>query len=212
MKRSSNVVQFPSDNQNGFRLKIFAVLFYLFVAYLLTFGTGLSEEGLWGLVLFGGMYGYLIKEQAYKRLKIKPHEKTKFMVIGVLLLVIFLWLYKIVAVLALILAGMYWLLVGRTGREAPYFLKFHLLTALIFNFFLLMPYLIVNAIIVLIGHSLSMAHLAVPAAVLGDISHHLLPQLMTGLLWGAGLWLAASVILGRTPYIALVSSNVRPWV
>lgn len=206
MSRSSNVVQFPSENSSGKSLKLFAMLFYLFVAFMLTLGANLSEEGLGTLVILGVLYNFMVRQRIYRTSYFKDNR-----VLLIILLVVFIVVYKLTVLLILGMAALYWLLVGRSGREAPYFLKFHMLTALIFNFFLLMPYLILTAVISLISRCLVLFHLTAAGAVIGSISGMYIPLMMMGLLGGAALWLSISVLMGRTPYIGLVTNNVRHW-
>jgi len=204
MSPSRQVIDFPSPNQNDGNLKLFAILFYLMVAFMLIFVSHLSEGGLGILTLLGILYNYGIRHRIHKT---GYFQKNRLLV--TVLLVLILLLYPFAVLTTVLVIGAYWLLVGRTNREAPYFLKFHILTALVFNFFLLMPYLILDALISLAGRCLVLFHMLAPAKVVADLSGQHLPLLMMGLLTGAALWLAASVVMGKTPYIGVITDNVR---
>jgi len=212
MTRPRNVVDFPSNKHSDVKVKLFAMLFYLFIAFLLTLGTGLSEEGLWGLALFGVLYNYFVRQRVHRNFQFRQDRQPLTWVLIGALLVLFIWVYKLVAIIALVLAFLYWGLIGGNVREAPYFLKFHMLTALVFNFFLLMPYLILVAVILLLSHLLVLFQLPAAGTVVSSIALYYLPLLMTGLIGGASLWLSISVLMGRTPYLGIVTTNVRPWI
>jgi hypothetical protein len=205
-RRSNNVLPFPSDNPSGVQLKLFALVFYLFLAYLLTFGLGLSEDGLFALMILGVIYNIFVRNRLHSGSYFQEHK-----VILVILLVIFLLVFKLAMVLLLLLAGAYWLLVGKSGREAPYFLRFHLLTALILDFFILMPYLLLSAVFMLLGQLFKMGGLGVLVAPGMLIVEQGLPLFFMGLFWGAAAWLSISAVMGRTPYIPVVTGNVRHW-
>lgn len=204
MNRSRKVIDFPTDKNSDGSLKLFAMLFYLFLAIMLIFIGQLSEGGLGILFVMALLYNFGIKQK---------HETIRYLqknrIVLLILLGICLLVYLKMTVASALLVGMYWLLVGRNGREAPYFLKFHLLTALIFNFLLLMPYLILDAVIALVSRCLLLLHVGAAATVVASISSHYLPLMMMGLLCGAAIWLSISVLMGRTPYIGVVTNNVR---
>jgi hypothetical protein len=206
MKRPGNVLPFPSDNPSGASLKLFAVIFYLFLAGMLTFGLGLSESGLSVLVIVGVLYNLFIRHRLHKGSYFR--ENAPLLII---LLVIFLLAFQGSMMLLLILAAIYWLLVGKSGREAPYFLKFHLVTALIVNFFLLMPFLLFKGSLGLIYSILKLAKLGslvTPViTIIGPISGYVFLELF----WAMALWLSISVLMGRTPYIPVVTDNARHW-
>jgi hypothetical protein len=204
MSRFKNVVPFPSDHNQGHSLKVFAMLFYLFVAFMLTLGGQPTGEGLWTLMILGVLFNYMVLQRLYRTSYFKDNRVMLIIVLLILILV-----YKFTVLLVMGMAVLYWLLVGRSGREAPYFLKFHMLTALIFNFFLLMPYLILNSAVNLVSRCLTLFHLAGADAVVGSVSHTILPLFVMGLMWGAAIWLSINVLMGRTPYFAVITDNVR---
>lgn len=206
MKRSNNVLPFPSDNPSGARLKLLAIIFYLFLAYLLTFGLGLSEDGLGTLVILGVLYNFFVRNRIHKG----SYFKENAVILGILL-VVFIIAFKMAMLLLLLLAAVYWLLVGKSGREAPYFLRFHILTALILNFFLLMPYLLLSAVLGLLFRVLAIAGLAALIAPVIQIEQQVVPLIFIALFCGAAIWLSVSAVMGRTPYIPIVTDNVRHW-
>lgn len=206
MKRSGKVIDFPMGQAGGNGLKIFAVIFYLFLAYMLTLGTGLSEESLWVLFLLGPLYNFFVRQRIHQT---GYFQQNKVMLI--ILLAILVLAFKGTMILLLVLAGIYWLLVGRSGREAPYFLRFHILTGLILNFFILMPYLMLNSGIELVYRLANVFQVgALVSPVITPVHSHL-PLLCMGIFWGAGIWLSISALIGRTPYIGIVTPNVRHW-
>jgi hypothetical protein len=206
MRRSNNVLPFPSDNPSGAKLKLFAIIFYLFLACFLTFGMGLSEDGLGTLVILGVLYNFFVRNRIHKG----SYFKENALILGILLVVLVL-AFKMAMLSLLLLAAVYWLLVGKSGREAPYFLRFHILTALILNFFLLMPFLLLNAVLSLLFRILAIAGLAALIAPVIQIEQQVLPLVFVALFCGVAVWLSISAVMGRTPYIPIVTDNVRHW-
>lgn len=206
MKRTGNVLPFPMSDANGNNLKLFAVIFYLVLAYLMTLGTGLSEDGIGVLLMLGIMYNFLVRRRWVQSTYFQQNK-----VILIILLVLLLLVFKAMMLLILVLASIYWLLVGRHDREAPYFLRFHIVTALILNFFILMPYLLFSAGVELVYRLCDLFKIGLLAApVLLPIQSGL-PLLFMGIFWGAAVWLSISAVMGRTPYISVVTDNVRHW-
>ncbi|MCE3236704.1 MAG: hypothetical protein K0Q50_2895 [Vampirovibrio sp.] len=206
MKRFGNVLEFPTGQASSNGLKLFAVIFYLFLAYTLTFGTGLSEEGLWVLFLLGPIYNFFVRQRIHQSGYFQQNK-----VLLIILLAILILAFKWIMILLLLLAGVYWLLVGRSGREAPYFLRFHILTGLILNFFILMPYLMINSGLALVYHVSAIFHAGTMVASMLSPIQAALPMLFMGIFWGAAIWLSISALIGRTPYIGIVTPNVRHW-
>jgi hypothetical protein len=201
----SKVLKFPGGQVSDFNLKLFAIIFYCFLAYMLTLGTGLSENGFMVLIVLGLLYNFLVR-QGIRNTNYLQQNKVLLIVLLVVAIIAFQW----AMIPMILLAGIYWLLVGRSGREAPYFLRFHILTGLILNFFILLPYLLLRAFLELVQALLSLTQMpAVIFPVASVIS--VLPTLFLGIFAGAALWLSVSALMGRTPYIALVTSNVRNW-
>ena len=204
MSRVKNVVPLPSEKKNDLNLKLFAMLFYVFVAALLTRSGQPGEDGLFTLMILGVLFNFMVRQRIYRTRYFRDNK-----VILIILLVIMMVVYPYLVILSWGMAGLFWLLVGRSGREAPYFLKFHMLTALIFNFFLLMPYLILRAVLVMVAQGLALLHLSGAGQVLVQMATMYLPLFVVGLTWGATVWLSISVLMGRTPYLPVVTDNVR---
>lgn len=223
--RRSNVLPFPpSDSGGGLNLKGYAILFYLLVAlsvawilpvteYLPMAQWGLmwgvlpvapSPSGLFLLFTLMLLYNFFVRQKAQHSPYFRRNKTLLLILLGV---AVFLFFRMALVVLFLVL--FYWLLVVRTGREAPYFLRFHVLTSLFLNFFILMPLLILHEIMGLLG---TLSVLAALDAVLGPVFllyAAFLPWIMLGLFVLPALWLSLSVLMGRTPYIALVTAGVR---
>lgn len=201
----NNVLKFPGGQSSDFNLKLFAVIFFLSLAYIMTFGTGMSENGFMVLIVLGLLYNFLIR-QGVRYADYFKRNKVVLIILLVILLVVF---YRF-ALLLVALAGVYWLLIGRSGREAPYFLRFHILTGLILNFFILFPYLVLMAFLQLLQSILKLANLSVAFAPLGLVMD-VLPTVFLGIFIIAALWLSVSALMGRTPYVLWVTGNVRHW-
>lgn len=212
--RHSKVLPFPSGKTDGNGFKVFALAFYLTLAYILIFGVSvpdfslgairLSEGGLSVLLILGLMYTFLLRKQIYKS---SYFSKNKVLLL--ILLVIFTLAFQLQALVFMLLAGLYWLLIGHSGKEAPYFLRFHLATALILNFFLLMPYLILQsavALLIALFKVLQLGAFALPLVLTDQI---FLPLLTAGFMGLAAIWLSISALMGRTPYIKIVTQQVR---
>ncbi len=201
----SNVLKFPTGQPNDISLKLFAVIFYVFLAVMMTLGSGMSEGGFTLLIVLGLLYNFTVRQRFHHTAYFKKNK-----VLLIILLVIFLLAFQLMVIYFLALAGVYWFLVGRSGREAPYFLRFHMLTGLILNFFILLPYLLLASFLALIKTILLVAHVSFLITPVGQIQSGL-EQLTLVVFWGVALWFSVSALLGRTPYVALVTSNVRHW-
>lgn len=199
-------------------MKLFAVLFYVFVAYLLTlpvraqtaFGllpmAQLSDGGIWLLMILGLLYNVFIRHRMHR----SSHFKKNLPLIVIITLLI-LWAYQGQALMVAGITLIYWLLVGRTGREAPYFLRFHILTAMILGTFMLLPFLLLDVFLQLLSALFLVIQLGLVANVLSGI---ILPVLHVAALlvfWVAALYMSVAALMGRTPYINLVTPNVRHW-
>lgn len=202
----SKVLKFPGGQSSDFNLKLFAILFYLFLAYMMTFATGMSEGGFMILIVVGLLYNFLVR-QGVRHTGYLERNKVLLIILLVIVLLAFQW----TAILLVALAALYWLLVGRSGREAPYFLRFHILTGLILNFFILLPYLLLMAVLSLLQAVLSLAQL--PAVMTTPLASamSIIFTVFLGIFFGAALWLSVSALMGRTPYMPLVTDNVRHW-
>lgn len=201
----SNVLKFPGGHASDFNLKLFAVIFYCFLPFMLIWGTGLNQNGFIVLIVLGLLYNFLVR-QGVRSTSYLQQNKVLLIVLLVIAIIAFQW----AMIPMLLLAGVYWLLVGRFGREAPYFLRFHLLTGLMLNFFILLLYLFLQAGLDLGQALLSLAR--VPIIVLPvTTALAYLPLLFMAIFAGAALWLSFSALMGRTPYMPLVTVNARHW-
>jgi hypothetical protein len=203
--RSSNVLKFPGGQSSDFNLKIFALIFFFSLAYIMTLGTGMSEDGFMVLIVLGLLYNFLVRH-GIRHADYFKRNQIVLIIVGIILLVAF---YQFALVLVL-LAGVYWLLVARFGREAPYFLRFHILTGLILNFFILFSYLLIRAFLdlgLVVLNLAPLSFISTPLAGLNAMVH----LLFMGVFFITALWLSVSALMGRTPYILWVTANVRHW-
>lgn len=203
MKQSAKVLSFPSDHAGNGRLKGFGVVFHLALAYMLTLGSHMSPMlGLEILFILGLLYGLFIRHRIEKSRYWRDNKIMVLILLGIFMLAFYPVLLPILA-----LCGLYWLMIGRAGREPPYFLRFHMLTALILNLFILMTYSLLTATLDLVFEILRLADLSFfLESVLA-----LAPFVFMGVFWGAAIWLSISMLMGRTPYIPAVTGNVRYW-
>jgi hypothetical protein len=202
--RGSKILQFPMGGAGGGSLKLFTIIFYLFVVFMLTFITGVSEGSIGFLLMLGLLYHFFVRN----RLRLKSYIKRNGILLAIILGLL-LWAYPLVTAMVLLIAGLYWLLIARSGKDSPYFLRFHILTALILNFMLLMAFLLFDATMTLLELVFKVAQLSAVTAPVFGVYHAWIPYLMLGILWGTALWLSFSAMMGRTPYIGVVTSNVR---
>jgi hypothetical protein len=108
----------------------------------------------------------------------------------------------------ILLALAYWLLVSRNRREAPYFLRFHMLTAMIATGLLLLFVLLFQAIIAWLDSLLKLGGMSLFISI--QYWYELLwPYLTSFLFWGMALWFSFNALMGRTPYLPVVTDNVR---
>lgn len=201
----SKVLKFPGGQASDFNLKLFAIIFYCFLAYMLTLGTGLSENGFMVLIVLGLLYNFLVR-QGIRNTHYLQQNKVLLIILLIIVVIAFQW----TTIPMIGLAVVYWLLVGRSGREAPYFLRFHILTGLILNFFILLPYLLLMALLQCIQAVLAVAKLTVLLLPLASVVA-VLPLVAMSVFAAVALWLSLSAMMGRTPYIPLVTANVRHW-
>jgi hypothetical protein len=219
--RHSNVLKFPADNPGDKGLKAFAILFYAALAWAMfnplplfqinmtlpfvPHSLGLTGEGLGLLVVLGMLYAVAIRYRSQFMAFIRG--RTVILVVLVILLLLTVLSYL---PFLLILGGLYWLLVARSRRETPYFLRFHLLTALILNGLIVLPLLIMQACMGFLASLFKLAHADWFVSVMYWYGIFW-PYVVALLFWGPALWLAFSVLMGRTPYIRVVTNNVRHW-
>lgn len=219
--RNSNVLQFPNGQPSGNSLKVFAILFYVALAWmlfnptLLLSATSLFQlrpshavvggEGLGLLIVLGLLYAVGIRYRS----QFMNFMRGKTILLVILVILLLLSVLQYLPFLA-ILSGIYWLLIGRSGREAPYFLRFHLLTAMILNGLILLPLLLVQSVFGLLMSVLKLAHLDSLVSVMYGVGSFW-PYVILLAFWLPAIWLSLSALMGRTPYIGLVTSNVRHW-
>lgn len=204
--KSSNVLKFPGGKSSDWSLKLFAVLFACFLGYMLTLQMGFSGDGFMLLILLGVLYQFFIRQGVLYRSYLQQNR-----LLLIILLVIFLWAFQWKMLLVLLMAGAYWLLVGRSGREAPYFIRFHILTGLILNAFVLLAYFLAVSVLHLLSPVCQLLGLTFLVNGLGTILP-MVPLAFLAVFGLVALWLSWNVLLGRTPYIAWVTVNVRHWV
>jgi hypothetical protein len=203
MPRQSNILQFPSSSMHGFKLKLFAVLFYLFLAWMLTYVLHADEGALGFLILLGFLYHFFLKKQTVSK---RYLQQNSVLLIILFLLALLAFPLTLIPVFGIIVV--YWLLIGRTSQEAPYFTRFHILTGLILNFLILMAFLILLAAIDFAGELLRLFKV-LPLFIAQVHAYGLF--ILWGVFWAAAIWLSFAALLGRTPYIGLVTNNIRYW-
>lgn len=206
MRRSSNVLPFPSGMGNGLYLKLFVMLFHLGLAAMLVAVLPLSEGALSVVLLTALVYYIFLRRRLHQSGALR---RNAWLLILLTLLLTFLYPAPVIFVGAMSL--LYWLLVGRAHREAPFFVRFHLLSALTAHGLLLFPFLIAAAVLSLGAAMSRLAHLE-------PVVSPAIQMMQTGL-WGLyllafgglGIYLGVNALLGKTPYLWLVSGNVRHW-
>lgn len=202
-----NVLQFPpSGGGGGFLLKLYAVFFYAMLAAALGVLL-LLPAGLDLLLILGLLYSFFERQKIHRSPRFK-----QFLVVWIILGVLVIVAYWQMAVLVLVLAVLYKLLVARNGREAPYFVRFHLMTALLLNFFILMPLILFNETLGLLRCILELVgvwHVSAPAFLTYAGAF---PLIRLGLFALPAIWLSIAALMGRTPYIRWVTGGVRSWV
>lgn len=221
MKRPNNVLPFPSENQNGNSLKAFAIFFYVLLAWMLVnpiqlLGLGslapwlmepfsLNGDSLGLLMVLGLLYAVGVRYRSQFMMFIRG----KTILIVILALLLFISVLRYLPVLVL-LGGLYWFLVARSGREAPYFLRFHLLTALIFNSLVLLPLLVFQSCMNFMDALFKVLHLDAFVSIFYWYTSFW-PYAVLLIFWLPAIFLSLSVLQGRTPYIQTVTNNVRHW-
>ena len=196
----------PSGGGGGFLLKLYAVYFYAVLAaalgLLLVLPAGLDL-----LFLLGLLYSFFERQKIHRSPRFRQYMAI-WIILGVLLAVA----YWQMAVLVLVRAGLYKLLVARDGREAPYFVRFHLMTALLLNFFILMPLILFNETLGLLRCLLELAGVWQVSAPLFLAYAGAFPMIRLAVFALPALWLSLAALMGRTPYIRWVTGGVRSWV
>ncbi|HEY9746236.1 MAG TPA: hypothetical protein V6C99_08475 [Oculatellaceae cyanobacterium] len=205
MPQPNNVLKFPHKNPlQGFHLKAFAVVFYLFIAAMLTQVLQANEEGLFFLVLLGILYHFGIRQFGISR---QYFRQNGVLLIILFLLALFVFSHALIPIIAISIV--YWLLIRRTAKEAPYFIRYHILTALVLNFLVVVGFLLVSASLELLNQIFLLFHFQ--PFFLPAIAYYKL-LILWGLLWGVAIWLSGAALLGRTPYIGIVTNSIRHWI
>lgn len=201
MPRSNNILQFRSAGD--WSLKLFVVLFYCFLAWMLISVLQLSEGAIWFLFMLGGLYFLGIRQKV-----INQHYLQKNALLLIILFFLALFLFPTTLIPLIAIAIVYCLLIGRSHRDAPYFVRFHILTALLINFFIILTFLLTAALIDFTSQLGQLVHIQSPWSF--SILYY--GQLLTkGLIGASAVWLSISALMGRTPYIGGVANNVRHW-
>jgi hypothetical protein len=218
--RRSNVLPFPTDNPSGNSLKAFAILFYLLLAYMLfnplpfisrgfvlsaAMGLSVSPEGLGLIIILGMLYAVGVRYKNQVQMFLKGRKVLLIVLVILLILSVLNYLPFL-----LLLSACYWFTIGRNGRDIPYFLRFHLLTAMIFNGLMLISLLLIQSFMGLIGALLTISGLGAITSLMFWY-HAFWPSVALLAFWLPALWLSLSALMGRTPYIGIVTNNVRSW-
>ena len=218
----SNVLRFPTDPAGGKGLKAFAIILYITLAYSVSYPmpffsllgiirgpvtAPMPDQSCIGLLLvLGALYGLVVR-QWHKNNPLFSQHPWMGIVIG-FLLALSLWQQPQLIPALIVLAVSYWLLVIRTRKEAPYFLRFHMLTAMISTGLLLLLVILIQAIVVWLGSLLKISGLEhlMPVQTWFDLFW---PYITGFLFWGMALWFSFNALMGRTPYLPVVTDNVR---
>jgi hypothetical protein len=204
MSRSNkNILQFPNSPLHGWNLKVFASLFYLFVAFMLTNVLGPSEGAMGFLIVLGFLYHFVLRNQMTSQRYLKQNA-----VLLVILFLLAVFVFPLTLIPTIAVGLVYGLLIGRFTREAPYFVRYHILTAVVLNALIILTFLLLFAVTDFANQLLLLLHIKTTFIV--DI-HTYGFFLIMGLLWVIAAWFALMALLGRTPYIGLVTNNIRHW-
>src|SRR5262249_54172043 len=125
-------------------------------------------------------------------------------ILGVLILIV----YHTVAIWLAGLALLYWLLIART-RGNSYFLRYHLLSALILGFTLALPILMVEDGVLCMAHLLAafgLTALSTPLAAGLAVAHPMAALVLCG---GSYVYLAVSALFGFSPRLPFVTDAVQ---
>jgi hypothetical protein len=204
MSRSNkNILQFPNSPLHGWNLKVFAVLFYVFVAFMLTKVVGPTEGAMGFLIVLGFMYHFLLRNQMMSQRYLKQNT-----ILLVILFLLAVFVFPLTLIPIIVVGIVYGLLIGRFTREAPYFVRYHLLTAIVLNALVILAFLLLFAVTDFANQLLLLFHIKTTFIV--DI-HTYGFFLILGILWVIAAWLSVAALSGRTPYIGLVTNNIRHW-
>ncbi|MEM0952436.1 MAG: hypothetical protein AAGI66_09900 [Cyanobacteria bacterium P01_H01_bin.74] len=207
MNRYQNVVPFPKKKiASDSSVKLFLILFYCVLAYILSVVFRLSESGLTLLIVLGLVYNFFVRNRFNGQYYLRQNA-----VLLAILAVLFIFAFQNTMLWVLGIVGAYWFLVARKQTDSPYFLKFHILTALITSFFILMPYLIAVPSILAMMQLFSLLGLqSFSSQVFGVFQY--LSVVPTALFFAMAGWFSVAVIQGKTPELKIITENVRYWV
>ena len=202
--RHSNVMPFrsPGSAGDGWAIKLFAIIFYLFLGVMLSFLSGNPI----GILSFLGLLYWVFIHRRLHRGSYFQQNRVLLIILGL----IFFLLFKLESIAILILCGLYWLLVLRTHPDPPYFLRFHLLNGMIFYLFLVLGLGLVNAIMRFAFSLLMFIQPAEALAMLGLYTTGLALGTLY-LFMGCAVYFAITALMGRTPYLKYITDNVRHW-
>lgn len=120
-------------------LRLFAVVFYVYMAW--AFGLGLGD-GLLLMFFWGLLYFIFIVRELHRSMYFKKHH---LIIIGILALLLLL-VYPGAFIPVVLIAAFYWFGVEkRQPSGAPYFVRYHLLNALVVNIILMMAFMLLVA-------------------------------------------------------------------
>lgn len=199
-----NVLPFKSPRSSqGWEVRVFTALFYLAMAWLI---YPVTSGSLTVVIVAAVLYALFLHRQIHRT----GYLRQNALLLGIMLVLLLTVFWQVLLPL-LVLTGIFWVMIWRVYHDTPFFVRYHLLTALILDLGLVLALLILEALLGFLGALWSLGPVSLfPAfSFLGVGSGYGL--LCLALIWGSAIYLAVLALLGRTPFIPFVSAQVRHW-
>lgn len=197
----SNVREFrPPNPASIWCARLYAVFVYVFIGLQLLPPTAGTANLLFWLVI---LYWAFIHAKIHTRPRFK---ESLWLVVILALLVLFVFRGAALWLAGLVL--LYWLLISLT-RGNSYFLRYHLLTALMLGYVLTLPFLIVDDGAQCVIHLCRAFGLTAVSATLLAGFGVAYPMAALVLCGGCYVYMAAGALFGFSPRLPFVSANVQ---
>jgi len=213
----TNIREFrPPNPASIWCARWYAVIMYLFIGWqMIGLTTGnLKDISTWHV--FGPTEDkvnllFLLSILYWAFIQARIHTTRRFkesIVLVVILAALILFVYHDIALWLAGLCVLYWLMIAKT-RGNTYFLRYHLLSALILGFTLLLPFLITSDAVQCAIHLLAafgLAALSMPLAAGLTLVYPLAGLVLCG---GSYVYMAFGALFGASPKLPFVTRNVQ---
>ena len=198
---NSNIREFRPPNPASIGCaRVYAAVFYLIIGWQLLPPDGNDINMFFILAI---LYWAFIQKKIHTTVRFRQS-----IVLVVILVALVLFVYKDIALWLAGVALLYWLLIVQT-RGNSYFLRYHLLSALVLGFSLALMFLIVSGTVQCVVHLLAFAGMAALATLITGGLDYIYPIAALVVCGGTYVYMAISALLGLSPKLPFVTPNVQ---